>query len=160
MLSMYRITYFIKNIFKLCIFLGIFFWFIFFVLYFLVYVFLSRLTSNDSMRWHSCIKRFVPRILIFTDRSNFSSNLTVAAEWNTMDTVRHNIFCKKKETILVKFVTKHSIFVISRQILSLPGHSPIYRALRMLCHRRLGSLCWVPSVCLVLFYRRAMEMNF
>lgn len=53
---------------------------------------LSRqiLTSKFIIRWHNSTKRFVPNILIWTESSNFSSNLTVAAEWNTMDTLRHN----------------------------------------------------------------------
>lgn len=33
--------------------------------------------------------------MILTDKSNLSSNLTVAAEWNTIDTFRHKIFWKK-----------------------------------------------------------------
>lgn len=48
------------------------------------------LTSKFIIRWHNSTNRFVPNILIWTDSSNFSSNLTVAAEWNTTDTLRHN----------------------------------------------------------------------
>lgn len=74
------------------------------------FFFFGQLTSNDSMRWHSCIKRFVPRILIFTDRSNFSSNLTVAAEWNTMEMVRHNIFWQEKIKRIYVIISFFDIF--------------------------------------------------
>lgn len=53
--------------------------------------FYYHLTSKFIIRWHSSTKRFVPSIFILTDSSNFSSNFTVAAEWNTTDTLRHNI---------------------------------------------------------------------
>lgn len=52
---------------------------------------IQQLTSRLIIRWHSSTKRFVPNILIFTDSSNFSSNFTVAAEWNTMDTLRNSV---------------------------------------------------------------------
>lgn len=44
------------------------------------------LTISDNIRWHNSTILFVPSIFIVTDNFNFSSNLTVAAEWKTIDT--------------------------------------------------------------------------
>ena len=49
------------------------------------------LTSNWSIRWQSSTSRLVPSILIVTDSLSFSSNLTVAAEWNTIETVLQSV---------------------------------------------------------------------
>lgn len=66
-------------------------------MFFLIYL---LLTSSDFIRWQSSTSRLVPSILIVTDSFSFSSNLTVAAEWNTTLTVRHSKFCKSKDGYL------------------------------------------------------------
>lgn len=53
----------------------------------------SELTraSRCAIRLHSSTNRCVPSMLIVTDNFNFSSNLTVAALWNTTLTVFDNV---------------------------------------------------------------------
>lgn len=53
---------------------------------------LAELTSSFTILWHNCTMRFVPTIFIPTDTLRASSNLTVAAEWKTTDTLSVKIF--------------------------------------------------------------------